>query len=93
MTNEIETRTVQGENDPEFGSESDRNRHLSAKRDHGLASGGHKGHRMLMLLCCIPMLVIAVVLVVSGVVSAGFLITAGACTAMMFVMMRMMPGH
>ena len=47
----------------------------------------------MMLLCCIPMLVIAVVLVASGVVSAGFLITAGGCTAMMFVMMRMMPGH
>ena len=93
MTNDIDTQTVQGEIDPEFGSESDRNRRLSAKRDHGLASGGHEGHGMLMLLCCIPMLVIAVVLVASGVVSAGFLITAGGCTAMMFVMMRMMPGH
>ena len=66
---------------------------MSANGDHGPASGGRNFHGMLMLLCCIPMLVIAVVLVVSGVVSAGFLITAGACTAMMFVMMRMMSGH
>lgn len=93
MTNHIEPQTVQAEIEHKFGTESDSNKNLSANGDHGSSNSGHKAHRMLMLFCCIPMLLIAVVLVISGVVSAGFLITAGACTAMMFVMMRMMPGH
>ncbi|NNM97903.1 MAG: hypothetical protein HKL89_09920 [Candidatus Dormibacteraeota bacterium] len=43
---------------------------------------------MMMIACCIPMLVIAAVLVATGVVSAAFLIFALACTAMMALMMR-----
>jgi hypothetical protein len=46
----------------------------------------------MMIACCIPMLVIAIVLVATGVVSASFLIFALACTAMMALMMRGM-GH
>jgi hypothetical protein len=43
-----------------------------------------------MILCCIPMLVIAGVLVATGVASASFLFAAIACSAMMAAMMVMM---
>lgn len=46
----------------------------------------------MMIACCVPMLVIAIVLVAAGVVSAGFLLAAVGCTAMMYLMMRGM-GH
>lgn len=42
----------------------------------------------MMLICCIPMLVIAVALVAVGAVGPGFLFTALLCTAMMALMMR-----
>ena len=42
----------------------------------------------MMIACCIPMLVIAVVLVAAGVVGIGFVVAAVACTVMMAVMMR-----
>jgi hypothetical protein len=54
--------------------------------------GGHGGHGWMMIACCIPMLVIAVVLVATGVASAGFLAIAVGCTLMMALMMRGM-GH
>lgn len=41
-----------------------------------------------MLACCVPMLVIAVVLVATGVVGYGFIIVGVACTVMMAAMMR-----
>jgi hypothetical protein len=47
--------------------------------------GGH-GH-WLMIACCVPMLVIAVALVATGVAGAGFVIAAILCTAMMGAMM------
>ena len=55
---------------------------------------GHGGgkHSWLMMACCAPMLVIAVVLAATGVVSWTFLIYALGCTAMMFFMMRGMHG-
>ena len=53
---------------------------------------GHGRHGWLMIACCIPMLAIALALVVTGVVSPGFLFVAVACTAMMALMMRGM-GH
>lgn len=50
--------------------------------------GGHGGHsRWMMIACCIPMLLIAAALVVTGVVGAGFLLPALLCTAMMALMM------
>ena len=50
---------------------------------------GHRGnHGWMMMLCCVPMVVIAVALVVTGVASAGFLFTAVLCVGMMAVMMR-----
>lgn len=47
----------------------------------------HGGHGWMMILCCVPMLAIALALVLTGVVPVGFVIAAVACTAMMAVMM------
>lgn len=50
--------------------------------------GGHGGHgHWMMIACCVPMLVIAVILVATGVASAGFILVAVMCTAMMALMM------
>ena len=54
--------------------------------------GGHGGHRWMMIACCIPMLVIAAALVLTGVANGGTIIFALACTAMMALMMAEM-GH
>lgn len=53
---------------------------------------GHGGHRLMMIACCIPMLVIATILVFTG--SAGYqaILVAVACTALMVAMMSGMPG-
>ena len=44
----------------------------------------------MMIACCIPMLILAIGLVATGVVNAGFLFFAIGCTVMMALMMRMM---
>ena len=50
---------------------------------------GHGGHsHWMMIACCVPMLVIAVALVATGVAGPGFIVAAIACTAMMALMMR-----
>jgi hypothetical protein len=49
----------------------------------------HASHGWMMVIC-IPLLVVAVVLVATGVASAGFLVGAIACMAMMGLMMAMM---
>jgi Flp pilus assembly protein TadB len=49
------------------------------------AKHGHS--RWMMIACCVPMLVIALALVLTGVVGYGFLVVAVACTLMMAVMM------
>jgi hypothetical protein len=54
----------------------------------GQQPAGHGGHSRMMIACCIPMIVIAVALVATGVASPGFLFAAVACTAMMALMMR-----
>ena len=46
------------------------------------------GHGWMMLVCCIPMVVLAVALVAAGVVDVGFLVFAGLCVGMMALMMR-----
>ena len=66
--------------------------HTEAHSQHAGGPGGPGGHGWMMIACCIPMLVIAGVLVATGVVSAGFLVVALACTAMMALMMRGMSG-
>jgi hypothetical protein len=55
----------------------------------------HGGHGWMMIACCIPMLLIAVVLVTTGAAGVGFLGAAIACTVMMTLMMRGMDtdGH
>jgi hypothetical protein len=50
--------------------------------------GSGSGHGWMMVLCCIPMIVIAVALVATGVVGIGFVLVALACLAMMALMMR-----
>ena len=92
MTNHVDIPGVQGDIHPS-GTEPDKRERSSSNTARRSAGGGHNGHKLLMLLFCIPMLAIAVVLVVSGVINPGFLISAVACVAMMFAMMRMMPGH
>ena len=54
--------------------------------------GGHGGHGLMMMVCCIPMLVIAGLLVLTGVAGSGIIVTALLCTAMMAAMMFAMPG-
>ncbi len=57
--------------------------------DPGQPGGhGHSGHGWMMIACCIPMLVIAVILVATGVASPAFLVVAIGCTLMMALMMR-----
>lgn len=60
----------------------------SEAHTHRADEHGHGGHGWLMIACCIPMIVIVVALVATGVASAGLLIAAIACTAMMAIMMR-----
>ncbi len=49
-----------------------------AEDDHG----SRGGHGWMMIACCAPMLVIAVVLVLMGVISPVFLIFAGVMVAL-----------
>ena len=60
--------------------------------DQHARRGGQIGHGLLMIVCCIPILVIAIVLVATGVASASFLFAVFACTVMMGMMMAMMMG-
>ena len=53
---------------------------------------GHGGHGLMMLVCCIPMILLAVALVASGAAGSGVIVGALLCTAMMAVMMLAMPG-
>lgn len=64
---------------------TDRTRNLRGGDD---SVAGHRGHGWMMIACCIPMIVIAVALVATGVVGAAFLFVAIACTVMMALMMR-----
>lgn len=55
---------------------------------NGDQSGGHA--RWVMIACCVPMIVIAVAFVVTGVVGAGYLLVAVGCLLMMALMMGAM---
>lgn len=48
---------------------------------------GGRGHGLMMIACCVPMIVIAIVLVATGVAGTGFIFSALACTVMMALMM------
>lgn len=52
----------------------------------------HGGHRWMMLICCVPMIAIVLLLIVSGTAGSGALLWALGCVAMMAAMMFMMPG-
>jgi hypothetical protein len=71
-----------------------RNGHVPATEplNHSNVHSGHKGHRIMMIACCIPMFIIGIALVATGVVGASFLIYAVACTLMMALMMGGMHG-
>lgn len=66
---------------------------IAAKKEPAMSDGesdhtkGGKSHRWAMVACCIPMLAIALVLALAGVISWGFMFFAVACTAMMAMMM------
>ena len=47
----------------------------------------HHGHGLMMVVC-VPMLLIAMLLVLTGVANPGVLVGAGMCVVMMTVMMR-----
>jgi hypothetical protein len=53
---------------------------------------GHGAHHWMMMICCIPMIIVTVVLVATGVVGAGFIFAAVMCVGMMWLMMRAMAG-
>lgn len=70
-------------------------RQSSDHTDHtgDTGEGSHGGHGgWMMIACCIPMLVIAVVLVATGVAGPGFIAVAIMCTLMMAAMMGAMSG-
>lgn len=65
---------------------------LNGSGDEGHMAMGGRGHGWMMIACCIPMLVIAAVLVATGVASPGFIFVALACAAMM-AFMHLGMGH
>ena len=67
-------------------------RQLDSHTQRGGAATPHGAHRWMMLACCIPMLLIAVVLILTGVASGSAILYALVCVAMMAVMMAGM-GH
>jgi hypothetical protein len=62
--------------------------------ESGHQHGGHQhgGHSLMMLVCCIPMIVIAVLLVATGAAGSGIFVSVLLCVAMMAAMMFAMPG-
>ena len=67
--------------------------HQDQNQNHEPSGGhdtGHGGHGWMMIVCCIPMLIIAIALAAAGVVSSGFIVYALVCTAMMGGMMYAM---
>ncbi|MDN4160961.1 hypothetical protein [Nocardioides abyssi] len=72
-------------------SEPGRDAQLPAQEPHA-GHSAHGGHGLMMLVCCIPMILLAVALVATGVAGSGAIVGALLCTAMMAVMMLAMPG-
>ncbi|NMM22524.1 MAG: hypothetical protein HHJ11_03305 [Phycicoccus sp.] len=63
--------------------------------DEGLGTSrrGHGGHRLMMIACCIPMLVIVGILVGTGAAGSGAILFALICLGAMALMMFAMPGR
>lgn len=53
---------------------------------------GLGGHRLMMLVCCMPVVAGAVLLVATGVAGRGAIIAALACLVMMAMMVFAIPG-
>jgi len=68
------------------------NGHVHGQPETGEPKSKHGGHSWMMIACCVPMLVIAVALVATGVAGVGFIFAAVMCTLMMALMMRGMHG-
>ena len=68
------------------------NGHIRDQPETGQPKSKHGGHSWMMIACCIPMLVIAIALVATGVAGVGFIFAAVMCTLMMALMMRGMHG-
>jgi hypothetical protein len=68
---------------------------LRPQNDHEAADHQRhgRGHALMMLACCVPMLLIAFALVACGTAGGGAILFALLCTAMMAAMMFAMPGH
>ena len=62
--------------------------HVSEDHNPRAHDGDRGGHGWMMMLCCIPMAIIAVALIATGIASVGFLLTAVPCVGMMAMMMR-----
>lgn len=60
--------------------------------DNQPAPGPHGGHGWMMIACCIPMLVVVAALIATGIAGTGAIIYAVVCLAMMWLMMKAMPG-
>jgi hypothetical protein len=72
-------------------SEPGRDAQLPAQ-EPAVGHSRHGGHGLMMLVCCIPVILLAVALVATGVTGSGAIVGALLCTAMMAVMMLAMPG-
>ena len=59
---------------------------------HGDHQSSGWGHRLMMLACCVPMLILVISLAASGTAGSGALVFALLCVAMMGAMMFLMPG-
>ena len=60
----------------------------SGTADHDHRGGARRTNHMTMIACCVPVLLIAAVLVATHVVSASALVVAVGCVVMMAFMMR-----
>ena len=63
---------------------------IEPRKAKAKSPGARSGHHWMMIACCIPMLVLAVVLVATGVAGPGFIVVALGCTAMMAMMLGAM---
>jgi len=64
----------------------------AAHADHPTTHSGHGGHGLMMMLMCVPMLLIAGLLVVTGAAGTGAVFAAVLCMTMMAATMFTMPG-
>lgn len=76
---------------PRESSPSSENHHGGHESD-SVGHGTHRGHGLMMIICCVPMLLIAGLLFLTGVAGTNLVVAALLCTAMMAAMTFAMPG-